>query len=216
MKCQVFKYTQMTAALSCSLCFDTLCTYTVTEVPGISTLVPYAQGSHSPCVCFHVTFLSRSLTLGDHSLWSNCNSLHSSSLPWSFLSAFIWPDLQSHPQPKTNIRFESLQTQLYHLFAMFLFWSLELQAVFWGPLQPLCTTKNLPSSPQQWLILCPICQEHCFDSSLGWVLQSRGRSCDVIEWKKTHQNKTWASCKPHHLLTVPVFKIPEEPLFPYL
>lgn len=168
------------------------------------------------CVCFHVTFLSRSLTLGDHSLWSNCNSLHSSSLPWSFLSAFIWPDLQSHPQPKTNIRFESLQTQLYHLFAMFLFWTLQLQAVFWGPLQPLCTTKNLPSSPQQWLILCPICQQPCFDSSLGWVLQSRGRSCDVIEWKKTHQNKTWASCKPHHLLTVPVFKIPEEPLFPYL
>jgi len=106
------------------------------------------------CVCFHVTFLSRSLTLGDRSLWSSLNSLHSSSLPWSFLSAFIWPDLQSHPQPETNIRFESLQAQLYHLFAMFFFQTLQLQAVFWGSLQPLCTTKNLPSSPQQWLILC--------------------------------------------------------------
>lgn len=145
----------------------------------------------SPCLCFHVTYLSRSLTLGDHSVWSNLNSLHSSSLPWSFLSAFMWPDLQSHPQPETNIsiRFESLQAQLYYLFAMFFFWTLQLQAVFWGPLQPLCTIKNLPSSPQQWLILCPLCQQHCSDSPLGLVLQSRGRSCDVVKWKKHIRTK---------------------------
>lgn len=171
----------------------------------------------SPCPCFHVTFLSRSLTLGDHSAWSNLNSLHSSSLPWTFLFAFIWPDLQSHPQPETNfsVRLESLQAQLYYLFAMFFFWTLQLQAAFWGPLQPLHHRK--PS-----LITSAVTDSvPCLPTALFWqrfrlgpAVQREVMWCGKVE--KTHQNKTWTSCKPHHLLTITVFKIPEEPLFPYL
>ena len=53
----------------------------------------------------------------------------------------------------------------------------------------LRTIENLPLSPRQWLILCPVCQQPCSDSPLGLVLQSRGRSCDVVKWKKHIRTK---------------------------